>query len=88
MEQIATTVLVSYGATYALKYTFEYITYNIFKRTTKKAKKVVTNMIYPRKKKPIEYQLINIDSDKRIITDETVYVSSKPRKQPEKEEII
>ncbi len=76
MDQIVTVFVVSYGTTYLVKYGVEYMTSNIIKKTTNKAKKIVTNMIYTKPKKNIEYQLINLDENNQIIFDEVVYVTS------------
>ncbi len=81
METIATTVVATYATTYLTKYAFEYITYNIFKKTTNEAKNMVKRIIWKKKPKPIDYQLIKLDENGEIVNDEIIYVSSKERKK-------
>jgi hypothetical protein len=80
MNPIITTVLISYGATFFIKYAFNAITEAIFTQTTKVVStgaKIAWNKITEKdlERDPIEWELVDIDRD-----DEIVYVTSKPRK--------
>lgn len=83
MNQIVGYVLLTYGTSFLYKYSVEYFTSFIVRKTTKVVKKGVkkawnkaNHIIEP--KELIEYELLDIDV---IDNNETVYVNSKMRKK-------
>jgi hypothetical protein len=82
MNPIITTIIVSYGSTYLIKYAIEAFTYAIFKitaNTVTSTAKVVYNKSFGTPKPIGSYELINVDENNDPILDEIIYVTSKER---------
>lgn len=70
MDQVVGALVISYGSTYLIRYTIDYITYSVFKTTCNMVKNSAKQLITPvqkKKRKPIEYQMITEKDDEFIV---------------------
>ena len=86
MNQILATVAISYGSAFLYRYTTNKVTDIVIDKTTRvvttSAKSAWSSLTNSQPIKPeIEYELISVDDNKEVITDEIIYVTSKMKKK-------
>lgn len=84
MNQIAATIVISYGTAFASKYIVNKITDKITDKVVSTTTGVISGSVQtvlgrPQNNKPIEYEYILLDKDD-IIIDEIKYVTSKEKR--------
>ncbi len=90
MNQILATIAISYGSTFLFRYATNKVTDIVVDKTTqvvKSSAKTAWSSITNNNnntheiKEQIEYELISIDENNEVITDEVLYVTSKIKKK-------